>query len=230
MKEKKSTLSQRAVVEAYECKFHRNWNFMKPAGRRCVSYGQGNWCAEIFFRVQYHFEETDATKSPDHIWLIVYQTLHKKCVVRPAYFSYVTNTTCAYFSIAQTLRFRAKINAPQYSGFTLGLLGSSCLSARPSVHTKRAISRYTVYSIPTYLLLAHPVCINAAPTGRFPWNLILKSLTKICRQTPNLVKIWKKKPSLRENLNKHYWCRRHKSAIKALLCSTKYFYTVDRDM
>jgi hypothetical protein len=57
------------------------------------------------------------------------------------------------------------------------------------------------------------------PLYGYSQNLILESFIKIYRKNPNFAIIGKKSGTVHEDLNKSYFCRRHKIAIEAMSSS-----------
>lgn len=78
-----------------------------------------------------------------------------------------------------------------------------------------------------------PVClsagIGAAPTGRIADNFHTEAVRKICRQTPNLVKIRQKLSDTSHEDLSIFYCRRHKLPIKPFLCNNRHFYAAYSD-
>jgi hypothetical protein len=99
-------------------------------------------------------------------------------------------------------------NMPSYSSEKL-LLASSC----PSVSLS--------------------VCMSAVGCHGFPWNLILRTSIKFCREIPNLFQIGQKlrgRGNLHEDISGSYCWRRHKPSTKSFSCNMQHFYIVDSDM
>jgi len=72
------------------------------------------------------------------------------------------------------------------------------------------------------------ISISGSPTGWVCVILIFGTSTKICRETPDLVKIRQKYQALRKKTYIHFIVSGDtNSHINAFLCNTKYFYIGD---
>ena len=115
---------------------------MKPAGRRHV-IRPGQLICRIIFSGTVSLRRNRRHEIPgsNMTYCVPNSTQKMRCL---ASLFFIRNKHYMRFSVAETLCFRAKFKAPLYSGFTSGLLGSSCLSARPSVHIYQCGSHWTI--------------------------------------------------------------------------------------
>jgi hypothetical protein len=111
--------------------------------------------------------------------------IFRNSIVNKSYGTWLLSgiTTCFY----STLLVAYSVATPQKKSITTSFQHSNQMNdrqARSQSHENRPLA--------SSCMSVRPHVSTRLPLDGFSWNLILGTSTKICRETPNLVKIWRK--------------------------------------